>query len=253
MENSLIIIIMIEIKNRFYTQRFYATELKAGDFFKAVIYTKYMGDKTKIPFWYRQIPGHTGCQSLQMSDEELLNVMKSNTRNEVRRAIKEGCSFDIDANFDQFVSYYNRFAKEKHLASIDSGLLKKYDRMVITSSSYNVGGGKITLSMHATLFSKEDRSATLMYSCSPRLEDGVDRKLIGWANRFLHYRDFILFRDMGAERYEWNGINMNPETPERYSIGKFKLGFGCEPEESIGLKTPLFILLHYIRYNLFGK
>lgn len=244
---------MIEVKNRYYIQRFFADNLSASDFFKAVHYTSYRGDMSKIPFWYQKDYGHTGHQSLLMDNDAILNMFKSNTRNEVRRAIKEGCQFNKDVEYNSFVDYYNRFANEKGLPLLDVATLRKYNRIVLTESNIILDGHKHVLAMHATLLSAEDKSATLMYSCSPRLEDGVDRKLIGWGNRYLHYMDFILFRNMGAERYEWNGINMNPETPERYSIGKFKLGFGVEPEESLSLRTPLFTIMRFIRFKLLKK
>ena len=245
---------MIEVKNKLYTQRFYAENLQKSDIFKAVHYTQYLGDKTHIPFWYKKNFGHTGVQNISMNDEQLLGTFKSNTRNEVRRAEKEGCLFETNIGFEKFVDYYNRFAKEKGLTLIDVGTLTKYNR-IITTASYiiNQYGEKQILAMHATLYSEDDKSATLMYSCSPRLEDGIERKLIGWGNRFLHFQDFIFFRDMGAERYEWNGININPQTPERYSIGKFKLGFGCEPIESIGLETPMFVIMHFLKFNILNK
>lgn len=240
---------MIEIKNKYYTQRFFATFLPKCDLFKAVTYTSYLGDKNHIPFWYKKGKGHSGSQIISTDDESIINSFRSNTRNEVRRAIKEGCEFEKDVDYNIFIEFYNRFAIGKHLPTITRSVLEKYDRIVITSAKKD---GQI-LAMHATLFSVNDKLAMLMYSCSPRLEDGIDRKLIGWGNRYLHYQDFLFFRDMGADRYEWNGINMNPETPERYSIGQFKLGFGCEPVETIGLKTPLFIIMHYIKFNILGK
>lgn len=237
---------MIEVRNKFYIQRFFAKELPVSDFFKSVTYTEYKGDKQKIPFWYKQIHANTGIQDLTKDLGQILQQFKSNTRNEVRRAEKEGCVFETSVDFDTFLPFYNNFAIEKGLPCITMGELSKYDKIIITSAKHD----GVVLAMHATLFSSSDKSATLMYSCSPRLEDGVDRKFIGWGNRFLHYKDFDFFKSLGAERYEWNGINMNPETPERYSIGQFKLGFGCEPVECINLQTPFFVLLHFIRFRI---
>lgn len=240
---------MIEVKNKYYIQRFFATNLPRTDLFRAVTYTCYIGDKDRIPFWYKKGFGHTGSQRINLDDESILNCFKSNTRNEVRRAIKEGCEFEHDVDFNYFVEFYNRFAGEKNLPTINRSFLDKYDRIITTCATKN---GQI-LAMHATLFSQKDNMAMLMLSCSPRLEEGIDRRLIGWGNRFLHYRDFLFFRNMGANIYEWNGINMNPETPDRYSIGQFKLGFGCEPVESVGLQTPLFVLMHYVKFHLLNR
>ena len=245
---------MIEVRNRLYTQRFYSKELSVTDIFRAVHYITYRGDKSKIPFWYSKEVNRTGIQNLRMDDDQFLRSFKPNTRNEIRRAEKEGCLFETNIPFEKFVTYYNKFATEKGLVNIDVGTLAKYNRIVTTSSIImNDFGTMQILAMHATLFSEEDKSATLMYSCSPRLEDGIDSKLIGWGNRYLHYRDFILFRNMGAERYEWNGICVNSREHECYGIRKFKLGFHSEEVENIGLRTPLLMLMHFAKYRMLDK
>ena len=235
---------MIEVINRIYTQRFLAKSLKRSDLFKAVTYTQYEGDWEKIPFFYKKIQAHTGTVDLSIPFEEISNRMKSNIHNKIRRAIKEGCIFEYNYNYEAFTEFYNDFSKAKGLDDIiNVHTLKKYNKTIITIAK-DINGTPLV--MHATVLSP-DKEAMLLYSCSKRLEEGVNRNLIGWANRFLHYKEFELFKTWGYKKYEWNGIGTNPEEIETYNIGLFKLEFGTELKDSLGLRTPLFVLLKNIQ------
>ena len=228
---------MIEVINHIYTQRFFAKKTKFSDLFKAVTYTQYEG-KT-IPFWYKKIPVETSTLNLTLPTDALLSAMKSNTRNEIRRAEKENCLFEYNYDYKSFVPFYNEFCKSKGMEDkINEHTLEKYNRTLITMAKR----GNTVLAMHATVINKEDKEAMLLYSCSTRLNTDVDKKLIGWSNRFLHYQEFMLFKKWGIERYEWNGICTNPELRDVYNISLFKLSFGSEAKPQLNLRTPLFVL-----------
>lgn len=231
---------MIEVVNKLYTQRFLAKELKWSDLFQAVTYTQYEGDWGGVMRWYKIIYGETSTLDLTRSEDEILAAMKSNTRNEIKRAIKEGCEFEHNTDYAAFVPFFNDFAISKGLPErVDVHTLAKYDKTVITVAKKD----GVVLAMHATVVNPKDGESLLLYSCSKRLDQTVDRKLIGWANRFLHYRDFLLFKEMGATKYEWNGICTDPQRKEVYNISQFKLSFGSEPQKQLNLRTPLFVLM----------
>lgn len=230
---------MIEVTNKIYIQRFFATILPISDIFKAVTYTQYEGDK-KVPWYYKQVKGETCTLDLTKPLNEIFAGMKSNTRNEIKRAIKEGIEFDVNYCYETFVLFYNKFCERKNLESkIEICTLTKYNKTIITVAKY----GNIVLAMHATVINKRDKEAMLLYSCSQRLDNNVDKKMIGWGNRFLHYKEFELFKESGITRYEWNGVCTNPNNPDIYNISLFKLAFGGEAKPSLGLRTPLFVVL----------
>lgn len=240
---------MIEVKNKLYTQRFFAKHLHWSDLFKAVTYTQFEGNE-KIPWYYRTIDGETSTIDITKPMDELFAAMKSNTRNEIKRAIKEGIEFSHNDDFASFVTYYNRFCEQKGIElKTDIQTLRKYDRTVITIALY----GDNVLAMHATVVNDDDKVAMLLYSCSYRLDENVDRRMIGWANRFLHYKDIEYFKSLGIERYEWNGICTDPNRTDVYNISLFKLSFGSEPKRSLSLRTPLFIFMKWISLILRKK
>ena len=238
---------MIEIVNKFHTQRLFATSLKTSDLWRAVYYAGYRGDVAKIPFYYKVVHGHSAVSDLRNSMEDLVGLMKSNTRNEIRRAEREGIDFSSDVSFEEFVPYYNAFCESKGLDDrVTVSRLAKYDKTVITKASYQ---GEV-LAMHATVVNIEQKMAFLLFSCSPRLDAGVDKKLIGWGNRFLHYKDFEYLKTLGIETYDWSGICPDPEDP-RYSIGQFKLSFGGKLIDSYVLRTPLYCLMESARNMIY--
>jgi len=233
---------MIEVVNKLYIQRFFAQKLPWTDLFRAVTYTQFEGKQT-IPWYYRKIEGETSTLDITRPLDELLAAMKSNTRNEIKRAVKEGIVFSQSEDFEAFVEYYNHFCEQKGIdLKTNVRTLKKYDKTFITVAK----DGDNTLAMHATVVNEKDSVAMLLYSCSYRLDENVDRKMVGWANRFLHFKDIEHFKSLGISRYEWNGICTDPDRPDVYNISQFKLSFGSQPKRSLSLRTPLFVFMKWI-------
>lgn len=234
---------MVIIKKPLYSIRVYYDKLRITDIFKSIYFENYQG-KGSIPFYYKRFNGNTIMLDLTQTEEEILAGMKSNTRNEIRRAEKEGCTFAYDQDYESFVPFYNDFSYSKGLNDyMHLDRLKKYKNTIITKVYHE---GKV-LAMHATAFDDDLHYAYLLYSCSPRLDETIDRKLVGWANRYLHYMDFKLFKSMGYSKYDWSGVCLDESKPDRYKIGQFKASFGGEPIDTITLMTPLFVMMNALK------
>ena len=234
---------MLEVSSRLFKNRYFATELSWLDLFRAIHYFSYLGDVTKIPWFYFRKQGVSCFTDLTRSMGEIMATMKPNTRNEIRRAGKEGCVFEISSNLDEFVAFYNAFCDSKGLNDYTSkARILKYKNVLITKVCH----GETLLAMHANILDTEGRTAFLMFSCSQRLSDGVDRKLIGWGNKFLHYKDLEYLKGLGYTRYDWSGICLDPND-DRYTIGQFKLSFGGEIVRPLMLRTPAFAVMECVR------
>lgn len=234
---------MIEVKSITHTIRLYSDRVHFSDLFKVVMYCGYRGDKARIPRYYTIVKGESCLTDLRRTEDELLAAMKSNTRNEIRRAEKEGCEFQLVETFDEFIPFYNSFCTEKGLSDLTSrSRMGKYEKVLLTKA---VKDGAV-LAMHANVLDANSKVAFLLYSCSQRLAEGVDRKLIGWGNRFLHWRELQWLKAEGYETYDWSGVCTDPKDP-RYSIGQFKLAFGGTLVDSWTLKSPLYAWLEKFR------
>lgn len=239
---------MIEARSFTHTIRIFATKVHWTDLFRPVAYFNYCGDPTGIPFWYQKSKDHSCVTDLRLPMEELLGRMKSNTRNEIRRAVREGCSFSVVTDYGEFIPFYNDFCKNKGFADhVSVARLRKFPKLLITKSMKD---GKI-LAMHATQLDPENNIAILILSGSQRLDDNADRKLIGWGNRYLHYKDLEWLKNHGYNRYDWSGVCLDPDD-SRYSIGQFKLSFGGDIVDSWTLRTPLYVILEHVR-NMMKK
>ena len=232
---------MIETKSFTHTVRLFADSLSWSDIFRVVMYCSYRGDKAKIPFFY-SIDKGTSCQTdLRLSLEELMGKMKSNTRNEIRRAEREGCRFVIDKDASEFISFYNSFCDSKGFHDhVSARRLSKFKNLLIT----RVVCGDTVLAMHATQLDPAGKVALLILSGSQRLDANADKKLIGWGNRFLHFKELEWLKNNGYEMYDWSGVCLDPDNPQ-HTIGQFKLSFGGELVDSWTLKSPLYALLEY--------
>ena len=70
--------------------------------------------------------------------------------------------------------------------------------------------------------------------------------MVGWANRYLHYKDLEWLTNSGYSFYDWSGVCVNRASPQ-YTIGQFKLSFGGVLTESVVLRTPVFVMLCFAR------
>ncbi len=234
---------MLEVQSRFFRNIYFAEKLPWFDFFRAVHYFNYLGDRENIPWFYIKKIGVSCVSDLSLGIDKIMASMKSNTRNEIRRAIKEKCEFHVDDGIDDFVPYYNDFCRSKGLNDYTSkARIRKFNNILSTHVEYN----GVVLARHINILDYSGKNAFLMFSCSQRLDENADRRMIGWANKFLHYKDLEWLVNSGFEKYDWSGICLN-QNDERYSIGQFKLSFGGEVSRPLMLRTPLYCVLEMFR------
>lgn len=177
----------------------------------------------------------TLVNDLTLSEEEIYNRISKNYRYEIRRAEKEGILYSIiDKTYPNLKEEiillkrtYERMFQAKgmnhrfNLKLVEEGLKK--DNVLITKA-YNPQDERCFI-YHAYLI--DGQNAMLMYSTST-LADMEDKELmnmVGWANKYLHWKDMCFFKASDYKRYEWGGIG-NPENLS--GIAKFKKMFGGE-------------------------
>lgn len=239
---------MIELKHGMSRQKIYASKVSLLDFFIPATYQHYEGEG--IPPFFKKVVHNTNVIDLSQDLDTILSNMKSNTRNEIRRAEREGCYCIFNDNVSEFIPFYNDFAKEKGLYdTLSRHGLTQYGQVCIGLAKHN----DTILSMHATAFDLDLKKAMLLYSCSPRLSDGADKKMIGWGNRYLHFKEFEHFKQMGMVEYDWNGICLDPLQTQKYNIGLFKQAFGGQDKENVWLYSPLYILLKKVEGLIRGR
>ncbi|MCA1031100.1 hypothetical protein LCL95_08705 [Bacillus timonensis] len=166
---------------------------------------------------------------LTKSIEELYRNVGKTTRNLINRGINKDLFLigvitnPSDIDIVQFQSFYNEFAKNKNTALCSSfhvqtlKLLRDEGSLIMTTVSNREGA---ILCYHVYVVD-EDR-AMLLYSGSHfrMSKDKQSRDFIGRANRTLHWKDILWFKEKDYRIYDIGGTTKEP------SIKSFKAEFG---------------------------
>lgn len=172
----------------------------------------------------------TFVSDISVSVEEMQAKFKSKVRNEIRRAVKEGITTkllyaaelqqtDIIINLDRAYIAMNLDKRQK-AKSIASRLRGIANAGKLAISTAYLPDGSIA-AYHSYVIG--DGIARLLHSVSVFREEPEKRKMIGWANRLLHFEDMCTLRGGGTKLYDWGGLSREFKMQ---NITRFKEEFG---------------------------
>ena len=194
---------------------------------------------------------------LTQDEGALFAQLRKNTRYEVRRAenkdgvVASSCCAPSEQDLAAFGRFYDSFAEAKNLPRCNLPKLaaqRDHDALWLTSAASPDGD---VLCYHAYLV--DPPRCRLLHSASHfrASEDPTSRSLIGRANRYLHWKDILLFKQHGFFIYDLGGLSTNENDPKLKNINEFKRGFGgAEVVEynSLAPRTPLgWLAFLYLR------
>ncbi|WP_232696500.1 GNAT family N-acetyltransferase [Brevibacillus daliensis] len=200
---------------------------------------------------------HTLQIDLSKEEDLLFQELGKNNRYKIKRAEKQDhVTFTIltspeDKDIDDFLSYYNIFAKTKQLPKGNRqklAALQEMNAIAITEVKDEQGN---RLCAHVYVLDQE--RVRLLYSASHfrQLADSAQRSLIGRANRYLHWLDIKEFKELGYRTYDFGGLALEGAEGETGQIDEFKRGFGgrivtefnyFQPKSALGkMAVKLFI------------
>jgi len=175
----------------------------------------------------------------------LFSNIEKNTKYKINRAIKEGVETER-ATLEEFLPFFNDFAPTRNLKKLTRNNLKAYkDALIITKAFQN----ETVFAMHAYIVDKEEGRARLLYSATVNRDtSSIDLNMVGRANRLLHWKDMLMFKDLGLSIYDWGGIAGDPEAKETAGIDSFKMAYrGIPVEEPHYEHKKLIILKRLLR------
>jgi len=162
-------------------------------------------------------------------------------RYKIRRAeSKDGLRMEFitepESRLDEFRAFYDAFARQKSLEPADHKWLVAACRArQLALSSASLNGEALVWHAHVMF----GNTAGLLYSGSYfRNRDNEYRALVGRANRWLHWRDMLRFKEMGIKRYDWGGMFEDESVPERAGINSFKRDFGGQQVRTYDCTVP---------------
>jgi hypothetical protein len=190
----------------------------------------------------RTAPSLTMVTDLSVEADAIAEKFGKDCRYKIRRAeTKDGLRMEVftdpESKLDEFRAFYDAFARQKSVApSYHRWLVAacKARQLVLTSASQN---GE-ALVWHAYLTC--GKAAWLQYTGSCFRDKGNDyRALVGRANRWLHWKEMLRFKEVGIKRYDWGGLFEDESVPENAGINRFKKDFGGQPVRTYDCTVPV--------------
>jgi len=231
------------------TVKWFAKKFDWSDLFRFVSYRNYLGDPSSKVYRWFSYTNYTLITDLTADEEQCFGRIRKNVRYEIRRAIREQITYQMNkCSRGEFVEFYNSFAKAKGLSPMRVSMLARYSNhnLVFTQAFRE----DRLLSAHAYLCDTDKAQVRLQFS--PRgisgSEDSQEMKILGWANKGLHWEDIKYFREKGFCRYDWGGYTPDRSNEATDGVHDFKLGFGGEVKEVFGYSSPLARAVGGIRH-----
>lgn len=169
---------------------------------------------------------------LAQSLDTIFQAFKKDTRNEIRRAERDGVTYEAFSGADclplltDFADFYDEFAAEKALGRLDREYLHACCVAGILDLSRARSPEGEILVWHGHL--RIARRARLLYSASVSRDEAGSafRNLVGRANRMAHWHDIQRAAAAGLIRYDFGGWYAGQKDEHLLRINRFKEEFG---------------------------
>ncbi len=177
----------------------------------------------------------TLLSDLKEDEETILSHYSKNCRYEVRRAPKEGvvcavkCGKEItEQDIVAFTDFFEQFWASKGISYQEKEKCRAMMRLYAAAGAMAVTTASIAdkLLVYHTYILDEKRVRLYQSASWFRTDESVTTKIIGFANRYLHYQDMLYFKKLGKRQYDWGGAGKAEDVE---NITKFKESFGGTP------------------------
>lgn len=188
---------------------------------------------------------------LSPEEESIFKNFPKDTRNQIRRGEQNGvlhCNLATDKQ--QFVTIFNRFATLRGLSRFSVQEIDNYGTNNYCLLSMDKDSQAVIC--HLYLLCHKSKVASLLASVSdPQYDDDTEmRKLIGHANRFLHWQGMRHLKSRGILTYDWCGYVPNTQDIELQGINRFKRTFNGIPTPIYNYYSPAYGFIEHLRKKL---
>lgn len=178
---------------------------------------------------------------LTADSDALVGAIKERTRTAIHRAKRDEVVTNFwrtpgDTVLQELCIFYNRFAQQKRLPSINQAQLRTLLQSGLLSISNAVAPSGEVLVWHSYVCAHQRarllHTASLFRNCC----SSTQRNAIGRANRYLIFKDMLALKSIGLRVYDFGGWYQGSENIELLRInrfkqefgGKVKIGYNCE-------------------------
>lgn len=177
---------------------------------------------------------HTIVLDLRCSPQVLLSQMDRTTVYKIKRAddrdktVCEFCDPSDPVILREFADMYDRFAQQRNWELMDRRWLTQTAKAGVLDLARAVSPNGETLVYHSLVRAKDRVRGIHSVSFFRHLHDSAARSYMGRANRFLHWKSMLRYKEMGITTYDFGGWYTGTTDQERLRINEFKKGFGGE-------------------------
>lgn len=189
---------------------------------------------------------------LSGSESDLMYRLSKETRKQVRRAEREGITVErlncMDPRvIDDFTHFWNQFSESKEdvrdilTVSVQLKGLYQLAKTSMLEISRSLGPDGKPIVYHVLIV--VDRRACVQHSASlfRESQSSIQRHFLGWANRYLHWRNMLYYKQKGYAQYDMGGWYAGKDNESLLRINQFKKEFGgkvvCEYDATVACTT----------------
>lgn len=151
--------------------------------------------------------------NLERNEEEIFSRFTKNLRYEIRRAEREGVKYVWlgpemeERDVTEALNFYNEFVESKRF--VVSTLTKSWVQPFIDIGALFISEAYIDDRLTAVhIYIADGKHAMLQFSGNLFREslDNGEKQAVGRANKYLHWRDILEFKERGYVKYDWGGV-----------------------------------------------
>lgn len=201
------------------------------------------------PYSFATEARHSLVTDLRPAETLIFQQFSKTNRNQLRRCEQQQpFNVQMDVPLAAFSLLYNRFAQHKELS-----LFTQSDADEIGRQHFHITGVLYQhklLVTHLYLLNGETVSLLISASEPDYVADPAMRKLIGQANRCLHWQSMCYFKQQGFTRYDWGGYALHTQDSRLQGINRFKQSFNGELVTRYNHYSVAYALLEKLRQRL---
>jgi hypothetical protein len=191
---------------------------------------------------------HTVELNLEQDTETINTNFSKQIRQQARIAETEGINCTYNNDIETFVEFFNDFARKKNTDLVSIRRIQEFgDGIKLSFAMYN---GEI-MAAHSYLTDKETGIVRHHHAATRRLDDQIDKNLIGRANKFLTVKNIFYFKEQGYKTFDFGGYAKDTTNESLKGINNYKLLFGGAVVECVNYFSYSYALFKKLS-KLFG-
>ena len=173
---------------------------------------------------------HTIELDLRQDTDTINSNFSKQIRQQARAAETEGINCTFNNDITTFVDFFNDFAKKKNTSLVSQRRMEEFGNGIkLSFAMYN---GEI-LAAHSYLTDNEAGIVRHHHAATRRLDDQVDKNMIGRANKYLTVKNIFYFKEQGYKIFDFGGYAKDTPDESLKGINNYKLLFGGQVTESV--------------------